>query len=86
MAEQRKTRASLQGVVRSSKMDKTAVVEVQHRVLHRQYKKYVIHRVRYKAHDEKNECRKGDVVRIVSSRPLSREKRWRVHSFVERAN
>jgi small subunit ribosomal protein S17 len=75
----------LQGVVYSDKMDKTVVVEVKHRVLHRTYKKYVSRRVRYKAHDERNECNTGDRVQIVESRPMSRDKRWRVQRVVERA-
>jgi small subunit ribosomal protein S17 len=74
-----------QGVVQSDKMDKTVVVEVRHRVLHRGYKKYISRRVRYKAHDEGNECRVGDRVQIVQSRPLSKDKRWRVQRIVERA-
>lgn len=74
----------LQGTVRSDKMTKTVVVEVQQRVLHRMYKKYVNRRVKYAAHDERNEYRIGDVVEIVSSRPISRTKRWRVRRLVER--
>jgi small subunit ribosomal protein S17 len=82
---QRKTRRILQGTVRSEKMQKTIVVEVTHRVLHRTYKKYVTRRVRYKAHDERNECHVGDHVQIVECRPLSRDKRWRVLKLVEKA-
>ena len=74
----------LQGTVRSNKMDKTVVVEVTHRVRHPVYKKYVLRRVRYMAHDERNDYQIGDVVRIIESRPLSRNKRWRVHRLVER--
>ncbi|MFH1130262.1 MAG: 30S ribosomal protein S17 [Pseudomonadota bacterium] len=86
MAEaRRRLRQVLQGIVRKNKMDKTVVVEVMHRVRHEQYKKYLSRRVRYKAHDEKNECQVGDTVQIVSSRPLSKEKRWRVQRLVERA-
>ena len=77
-------RRVLQGVVRSDKMDKTVVVDVTQRVQHRTYKKYVLRRERYKAHDEKNEYRVGDTVRIVQARPLSRDKRWRVQALVER--
>jgi small subunit ribosomal protein S17 len=66
-------------------MDKTAVVEVKHRVMHTTYKKYVARRVRYKAHDEKNDCHVGDRVQIVEARPQSRDKRWRVQRIVERA-
>jgi small subunit ribosomal protein S17 len=78
-------RRVLLGVVRSDKMQKTCVVEVSHRVLHRTYKKYITTRVRYKAHDEKNECHVGDRVQIVECRPLSRDKRWRVQKLIERA-
>ncbi|MCC6749841.1 MAG: 30S ribosomal protein S17 [Deltaproteobacteria bacterium] len=85
MSEQaRQQRRVLQGRVRSNKMDKTVVVEVSHRVLHPTYKKYVTRRKRYKAHDERNECQVGDVVQIVSSRPLSRQKCWRVQKLMER--
>ncbi len=74
----------LQGTVRSDKMDKTVVVEVTHRVRHKTYKKYVLRRERYMVHDERNEFKTGDVVRIVESRPYSRHKRWRAQSLVER--
>jgi small subunit ribosomal protein S17 len=78
-------RRVLQGTVRSDKMQKTVVVEVTHRVLHRAYKKYVTTRVRYKAHDEKNAAHVGDRVQIVECRPLSRDKRWRVQKVLEQA-
>jgi small subunit ribosomal protein S17 len=74
----------LQGVVRSTKAAKSAIVEVSRHVLHRKYKKYLNQRVRYMAHDERGECREGDTVLIVSCRPLSRKKRWRVQRIVER--
>lgn len=74
----------IQGVVRSNKMDKTVVVEVTHRVRHKVYKKYMTRRVRYHAHDEQNQYLPGDVVRLISCRPMSRHKRWRVQSLVER--
>ena len=66
------------GIVRSNKMDKTAVVEVVRYVRHPLYKKYVRRRVRYMAHDGDNSCSIGDEVKIVESRPMSRRKRWRV--------
>jgi small subunit ribosomal protein S17 len=66
------------GIVRSNKMDKTAVVEVVRYVRHPLYKKYVRRRVRYMAHDGDNSCNIGDEVKIVESRPMSRRKRWRV--------
>ncbi len=75
----------LQGRVVSDKMQKTIVVEIQQRKLHRLYKKYLTRTKRIKAHDEKNDCKIGDVVRVVDSRPLSKEKRWRLLEIVERA-
>jgi small subunit ribosomal protein S17 len=75
----------LQGRVVSNKMQKTIVVEIQQRKLHRLYKKYLMRTKRIKAHDETNDCKIGDVVRGVESRPLSKEKRWRLLDIVERA-
>ena len=75
---ERGLRRELTGKVVSNKMDKTIVVEVTRRFQHRTYKKYVNRSCRYKAHDEKNECNVGDVVSIRESRPLSKEKRWRL--------
>ncbi len=75
---------TLVGVVSSDKMDKTVVVAVTRRVLHKRYKKYVISRKKYKAHDEQNEYRLGDKVQIVEARPRSRQKRWRVQRLIER--
>jgi small subunit ribosomal protein S17 len=73
------------GVVTSDKMDKTRVVLVERRVAHGKYGKYMTSRTKYKAHDEKNEFKAGDRVQIVESRPLSRDKRWRVEKLIERA-
>lgn len=73
------------GVVIGDKMDKTVVVEVSATVLHPRYKKYILRRRRFKAHDEKNACRLGDRVEIVESRPLSKTKHWRVRKVVEAA-
>ncbi len=81
MKEQRK---SLVGRVTSDKMDKTVVVIVERTVRHPLYGKVLRRAKKYKAHDEQNECHIGDRVRIVESRPLSREKRWRVAEIVER--
>jgi len=67
-----------EGVVISDKMDKSVIVEVSRTVLHPTYQKYVRKRTRFMAHDETNECKVGDKVRIVESRPLSRRKRWRI--------
>jgi len=78
-------RKSLVGVVVSDKMDKTIVVRVERRVLHPRYKKYVRKRNKYKAHDPENRCKVGDVVQIEESRPLSRDKRWRVVRTIVKA-
>jgi small subunit ribosomal protein S17 len=78
----RKTRV---GVVVSNKMTKTVVVKVERRVPDPQYGKIVKRREKYKAHDEKQECKIGDRVRIVETRPLSKDKRWRVVETLEKA-
>ena len=83
--EARKDRRTLVGEVTSDKMEKTVVVRVTHRVRSAQYLKYLTKRVQYKAHDEKNEYKVGDKVEIAESRPLSRDKRWRVTRLIERA-
>ena len=75
----------LVGRVTSDKMDKTIVVEVVRRSRHPVYSKYVRTRAHYKAHDPANECRRGDRVEIEESRPLSREKRWKLVRVIERA-
>lgn len=74
-----------EGIVTSNKMDKTVVVTIITYKRHRAYGKYVRFTKKYMAHDEKNECQIGDRVLIVESRPLSKSKRWRVRSIVERA-
>ncbi len=76
---------TLLGEVVSDKMDKTVVVQVIRRYRHPRYKKYVQERIRYKAHDEKNEAKIGDKVRIIESRPRSKEKRWSVQAILERS-
>ena len=73
------------GKVVSDKMDKTVVVTVADRVAHPIYKKIIKRTYRLKAHDEKNECGIGDTVRVMETRPLSKEKRWRVVEIVEKA-
>lgn len=78
----RKTRV---GVVVSDKMDKTVVVSIETFVQHPLYKKTVKQSKKFKAHDEKNECKIGDKVMIMETRPLSKEKRWRVVSVLEKA-
>jgi len=82
MREQKK---SLVGLVVSDKMDKTVVVAVERLHRHRVYKKVVKAVKKYKAHDEENACHTGDLVRIIESRPLSREKRWMVQEILEKA-
>ena len=74
-----------EGVVASDKMDKTITVHVQRTVKHPIYKRIMRKTVSFKAHDEKNECKVGDKVRIVETRPLSATKRWRLLEIVERA-
>ncbi|MDR1101224.1 MAG: 30S ribosomal protein S17 [Clostridiales bacterium] len=78
----RKTRI---GTVVSNKMDKTVVVAVKDSVPHALYKKIVKRTRRLKAHDEKNDCNIGDVVKVMETRPLSKEKRWRLIEILERA-
>ena len=73
------------GLVLSDRMNKTVLVMVERTVVHPKYKKRVRMRAKYKAHDEKNQCRVGDRVVIVETRPLSRDKRWAVRSIVGRA-
>jgi small subunit ribosomal protein S17 len=81
----RNRRRVKQGRVASDKMDKTIVVVTETRVPHPVYKKIVRKSARFKAHDEKNEAKAGDTVRIAECRPLSRDKRWRLVEIVERA-
>lgn len=80
----RGNRKSRVGTILSDRMDKTVVVQVERVVLHPIYKKYTRRRATYKAHDENNEYRIGDKVEIVETRPLSREKRWKVSRLIER--
>lgn len=79
---ERKTRI---GKVVSDKMEKTVVVAVERLVRHPLYNKSVKKTVKFKAHDEQNECRVGDTVQIMETRPLSKDKRWRVVEIIERA-
>ena len=78
----RKTRI---GKVTSDKMDKTIVVAIENHVKHPLYKKVVKRKYKLKAHDENNECRIGDTVKVMETRPLSKDKRWRLVEIVERA-
>ena len=72
------------GKVVSDKMDKTVVVAVEYKTQHKLYKKPIISTVKFKAHDENNECQIGDKVRIMETRPLSKDKRWRLVNIVEK--
>ncbi len=83
-SRRRSARRELIGTVTSDKMQKTVVVMVSHRVRSASYKKYVTKRVKYKAHSETNEFHVGDTVQIVESRPMSKDKRWRVEKLIER--
>ncbi len=75
----------LTGRVVSNKMKKTIVVAIERRKLHPLYKKYITVTKKLKAHDEKNDCGIGDLVRVVESRPISKEKHWRLLEVLERA-
>ena len=86
MSENRTTsRKTRVGKVVSDKMDKTVVVEVADRVAHPVYKKIIKRTYRLKAHDEQNACGVGDTVKVMETRPLSKDKRWRVVEIVEKA-
>ena len=84
-ATTRNARKTREGVVTSDKMQKTVVVSVERRVPHPVYGKMVTRSKKYKAHDEENSAKVGDRVRIMETRPLSKDKRWRVVEIVERA-
>lgn len=81
---ERGNRKNQVGIVVSNKMQKTVVVKVSHLVKHSEYNKYIKRSVKYKAHDENNECNVGDRVQIVETRPLSKDKRWSVKQILER--
>ena len=85
MAEVRGMRKTRTGVVVSDKMDKTIVVEIRTRVKHPLYGKILNRTKRFKAHDENNECGIGDTVRVMETRPLSKDKRWRLVEIIEKA-
>ena len=85
MNGERALRKVREGVVVRDRMQKTIVVSVERRIQHTKYKKFMRVRKRYKVHDEANECRVGDRVRIQETRPLSRDKRWRLLTVLERA-
>lgn len=85
MSNERGTRKERTGRVVSNKMDKTVTVVVERRIAHPLYKKIMRRSKKYHAHDEKNECGIGDLVRIRETRPLSKLKRWRLIRIIERA-
>ena len=81
---QRNLRKSRVGIVISDKMQKTIVVKVEETIKHKLYKKYISRRSKFKAHDENNECKIGDKVEIMETRPLSKDKCWRLVKILER--
>ncbi len=85
MTESRNFRKEVSGVVTSAKMDKTIVVSVERRVKHPKYGKYLKKTKKFTAHDENNECGANDIVRIMETRPLSKNKRWRLINIIEKA-
>ena len=82
---ERNLRKTRQGVVVSDKMDKTIVVAIEDNVKHPKYGKVIKRTIKFKAHDENNECREGDTVKIMETRPLSKDKRWRLVEIIEKA-
>ena len=84
-AKQRSARKTRVGLVVSDKMDKTVVVAIERRMAHPVYGKMMTRTKKLKAHDEENSAKAGDTVRIMETRPLSKDKRWRVVEIVERA-
>ncbi len=82
---QRTKKKELMGLIVSDKMDKSVVVQVERFVQHKMYKKFIKQYKKYHAHDEKNECRIGDAVKIIETRPLSKLKRFRVTEIVKKA-
>ena len=82
---ERGNKRTIKGVVISDKMDKTIVVKAERLVKHPIFHKYVRKHVKYKAHDEQNQCKAGDTVLIIEARPMSKEKRWRMLEILERA-
>ena len=85
MAEERNLRKTRVGIVSSDKMGKTVVVSIKDRVKNPLYKKIVDRTVKIKAHDENNECGVGDRVLVMETRPISKDKRWRVVKIIEKA-
>ena len=85
MTQERALRKTRVGMVVSNKMDKTIVVAIEDNVKHPKYGKVIKRTIKFKAHDENNECREGDTVKIMETRPLSKDKRWRLVEIIEKA-
>jgi small subunit ribosomal protein S17 len=85
MTTERNRRKLRVGKVVSDRMDKTVVVSIERLVKHPTYGRYVRSRAKFKVHDETNQCKIGDVIRFMETRPMSKDKRWRFVEFVERA-
>jgi len=85
MSEKKRVARSITGRVISSKMDKTVTVQIERKVSHPLYQKYVRRSTRISAHDEKNECNEGDLVMIEQCRPLSKNKSWRLIKVLDHA-
>jgi small subunit ribosomal protein S17 len=83
--EERNSRKVIIGKVVSNKMQKTIVVSVERKVMHPKYGKFIKMTSKFKAHDEKNECNMNDIVRVMETRPLSKDKRWRLVEIIEKA-
>lgn len=83
--KKRGMKRQLIGVVVSDKMEKTVVVQVERLVKHSLYKKYIRRRAKFSAHDEQNACKIGDKVMITESKPISKNKKWRISSIMEKA-
>jgi small subunit ribosomal protein S17 len=82
---ERNSRKEIVGIVASNRMDKTITVKVERKQKHPKYGKFVKSTASFKAHDEQNECNINDVVRIMETRPLSKDKRWRLIEIIEKA-
>lgn len=85
MSEETKTKRSVTGKVISNKMDKTITVMIERKVKHPVYGKYIKRSTKLHAHDASNECNEGDIVTVVSCRPISKSKKWMLENIVERA-
>jgi small subunit ribosomal protein S17 len=83
--ETRNSRKVIIGKVLSNKMEKTIVVSVERKVMHPKYGKFIKMTSKFKAHDEKNECSINDIVKLMETRPLSKDKRWRLVEVIEKA-